>query len=135
PGVFSQVFDQRFEFFGLELFFEGLGHHVGGVALGDLRVRVDDRFFDLGFALAGEDFVEVRAGGAAGIGGGERVAATAAVVGEDLGAGAAFDFRRRRPGHTRVLAEVGGDVVEVLALGGIGGHRGGRIAVRGAGVV
>src|SRR5262249_20135551 len=63
---------------------------------------------------------------------GQRVAATAAVVGEDLRAGAAFDFRRLRAGDAGVFADVGGDVVEVGALDQVGGHRGGRVAVRGA---
>src|SRR6201999_1136330 len=72
---------------------------------------------------------------AAGVGGGERVATTAAVAGEDLGAGATGDFRRGRAGHTGVLADIGGDVVRVRAFGDVGGHRGRRVAVRGPRVV
>ena len=43
------------------------------------------------------------------------------LFGEDLGAGAAFDFRRRRFGHAGLLADVGGDVVEILALDDVAG--------------
>ena len=59
--------------------------------------------FDIAFderrALAGQNFVEVRPGGAAGFCRRQGVAAAAAVVGEDLGARAAGDHRRCRPGE------------------------------------
>src|SRR6202000_3181225 len=73
--------------------------------------------------------------GAGGVRGGRRVDATAAVIGEDLGAGATGDFRRGRAGDAGVLADVGGDVVRVRSFGDVGGHRGRRVAVRGARVV
>ncbi len=63
------------------------------------------------------------------------MAAAAAAVGEDLGAGAARHLRRRRPGHARVGADVGGDVLEVLAADDVGRHRGGRVVRRRARVL
>ena len=76
-----------------------------------------------------QDFVEVGAGDAARFGRGERVAAAAAVVGEDLGAGAAGDLGRRRAGDAGVCADVGGDVVEILAGDDVGRHRDRRVVV------
>src|SRR4051812_788254 len=115
-GVFEQVLDQVFEFFFAEDFAEVLRHHVRRVALGDFLVRVDHHFFDDGGGVArNQSFFERRAGDAAGAGGFEGVAAAAAVAGEDLGAGAAFDFRRGGAGDAGPFADVGGDVVEVLA--------------------
>jgi hypothetical protein len=73
----------------------------------------------------GEHFVEVGAGHPARAGGGERVAGAAAAVGEHLGAGTARDFRRRRPGYPGPFAEVGGDVVELLAGDDVARHHDG----------
>ena len=83
-------------------------------------------------ALAGQDFVEVGAGHATRFGGREGMAAAAAVVGEDLGTGASRNPRRRGAGHTGVHADVGGDVVEVLAGDDLSGHRDGGVVVAGA---
>src|SRR6185503_20275567 len=90
---------------------------------------IDNRFFDHRRALAGQDFVEVGPGDATRFGRRQGVAAAAAVVGEDLGAGAAGNFGRCRAGGPRVETDVGGDVLEVLAGDHVGGHRDRRIVV------
>ena len=128
-GRGDQVFDQLFDFLRFDDRFEVGRHHVGWVALGDLGVGIDDRFFDHRGGLAGKDFIEVGAGHAARFGRGQGVAATAAVVGEDLGAGAAGNFGRSRAGNACVEADVSGDVLEVLTGDDVGGHRDRRVAV------
>src|ERR1041384_7811014 len=55
------------------------------------------------------------------------MAAATAVVGEDLGAGAAGYGRGRCAGHARVFADVGGDVVEILPFDDVGWHRDRRV--------
>ncbi len=57
------------------------------------------------------------------------MATAAAVVGKDLSAGAAGNFGRRRAGDAGVEADVGGDVLEVLAGDHVGGHRDRRVVV------
>jgi hypothetical protein len=78
-------------------------------------------------SLAGQDFVEIRTDRPARLRLGQRVAAAAAVVGEDLRPGPACDRGRRRAGHAGVATDVGGDVLEVLAGDDPGRHRGGGV--------
>ena len=77
--------------------------------------------------LARDHLVEVGADAAAGAGSRQRVAAAAAVAGEDLGARTARNLGRRRARHAGVLADIGGDVLEVLAGDQPGGHRDRRV--------
>jgi hypothetical protein len=129
-GFFEQEFDELFDFLLAQRLTEGFRHHAGRVALGDFLVRVDDGGFDFARRLPRQHFGQVRAGVAAGpFDAFQRVAAAAAVVGEDLGAGAAFDFRRCRAGDAGPLADVGGNVGKVLAGDDLGGHRDGGVAV------
>ena len=55
--------------------------------------------------------------------------AATAVVGEDLGARTTFDFRRSGAGDAGPFADVGGDVIEVLAGDDVAGHRDAGVAV------
>ena len=96
----DQVFDQVLHFVGFDRGSEFGRHHVGGEALDDGRIRVDDRFFDLRRGLAGQVFVEVGPDRPARFGGGQGVAAATAVGGEDLRSGAPGGCRaapRRAP--------------------------------------
>ena len=111
--------------------FEVGRHYVGRVALSDVGVGINDRLFDHCCGLAGQDFVQVGTGDATRARRSERVAATAAVVGEDLGAGTAGDLGWRSAGNSGVEADVGGDVLEILARDDVGGHRDRRVAVAG----
>src|SRR5690242_14415060 len=60
-GHTRKVLHERVELAGLQRLPEVRRHHVGRVALGDLRVRLDDRRADEGLGLALQRLVEVRA--------------------------------------------------------------------------
>src|SRR6478735_12443950 len=73
-GHTRKVLDEGGEFRRLEGLLEVRRHHVRGVTLRDLGVRVDDRRADEGLVLALERRIEVRADGSRRLGVGERVA-------------------------------------------------------------